>query len=915
MGRSPESSSNRMTTRVDHQRYGQGSVLQRQGDVLLVDFDDGQLRRVLETETSEVSSATADLIAGRWAEPDRVAAKLLAHAIVSTSARWGVFSRSRVRLLPHQLWVAHRVLARWPSRWLVADDVGLGKTIEAGLILSALLGRKRVRRLLILTPASLVEQWQDRLRSMFDLRSAIYTPDVDRPGADYWNTHNVVIASLHTIRHNRRDRWDRLLEAEPWDLVVVDEAHHLHDSERGGPTLALQLLRQMDQHRRIDGLLLFTGTPHRGKDFAFLGLLQLLDPATFDQVMTMEEALPFLHRCVIRNNKALVTDMRGQPLFRRVHVHTHTYAYSPAEQEFYDKLTEFVLSGQAFAASMQTGSQRTAMLVLITLQKLAASSIAAVSSALRNRLKRLKAIAGGQRIDQPDVDRLWTELVQNGHAGGKSDADTDANDDIEAITDRSRDRLVEEIAALMDWLQVSEREVPALEALLALAGCVIQETRLDQMRALLESLPADESVLIFTEYTTTQALILTALEARHGTASVAFINGDGRLIWRAADGDQQTRSSQRDAAATAFREGRVRFLVSTEAGAEGIDLQDRCHTLIHYDLPWNPMRLHQRVGRLNRIGQTHDVDVHLFLNPTTVEGRVWSCLQEKLDRVAATFRGIQAHPEDIHSLVLGAVPNVVTSMNRAAATQSLPDLGAFFEAETSKLGGQEVVTAVRALLGHTARFDFGVDAPSIPTVDLPALQPFLQIALRAAGHRLRSDATGLLSFVVPAGWRNRGYFVRDRYERVHFQRDRQDDAAHRLLGSGVPVVEAALADACTGSDNVATLARLRAPLAVFAVSDGVQTDGLAAPVSVFSVEGRESEVSVLHDWQLVARLNELVTGLNTPQLESATDWSGERRAAWLARASAALEAALPGLELPYQRPVFRLVGVLVPAGG
>ncbi len=196
-----------MTHRIQHPEYGQGTVITDLGDVLVVEFDNAPLAKVLRSETRTVMSADEAVLSGRAGLPLGVTTKVLAAAIRSTNDRWGVFSASRISLLPHQLWVAYKVLARTPSRWLVADDVGLGKTIEAGIILSSLLSRGRVRRLLVIAPASLVGQWQDRLRTMFDLRSSTYHPEVDTPRADFWNTHRVVVASMQTLREASSIDW------------------------------------------------------------------------------------------------------------------------------------------------------------------------------------------------------------------------------------------------------------------------------------------------------------------------------------------------------------------------------------------------------------------------------------------------------------------------------------------------------------------------------------------------------------------------------------------------------------------------------------------------------------------------------------------------------------------------------------
>ena len=266
---------------VHHPQFGSGRVEFDAGETVIVRFDHG-----LEScprNALELRQGLRDLLEQGLTHPVlEVIVRAQAETILSINDTWGVFSRSRIALLPHQLWVCRTVLQRWPTRWLVADDVGLGKTIEAGLILWPVLSRGLARRVLILCPASLVEQWQYRLRTLFDLRFLRYSPEADTPRSGFWEQSTQVVASLHTLRDDRGGRHKRLLEAEPWDLVIVDEAHHLNADERGGATLGYRLLEKLQEAGRIRSLVLFSGTPHRGKDYNFLALLKLLRPDRFD---------------------------------------------------------------------------------------------------------------------------------------------------------------------------------------------------------------------------------------------------------------------------------------------------------------------------------------------------------------------------------------------------------------------------------------------------------------------------------------------------------------------------------------------------------------------------------------------------------------------------------------------------------
>lgn len=235
---------------VRHPRFGRGQVRIDDSESVLVRFEHG-VEECLPADLELIEDIQERAASMKLDPAINVITRVIGSCILSVNDSWGVFSGSRIALLPHQLWLCKRVLESWPTRWLVADDVGLGKTIEAGLILTPLLSSGRVRRLLILAPASLVEQWQVRLREMFDIRVSIYAPSVDTKSSDYWNTNERVVASAHTLRMNIGGRWDRLVESKPWDLVLVDEAHHMNVDENLGRTLSFELLERLQNRGRI----------------------------------------------------------------------------------------------------------------------------------------------------------------------------------------------------------------------------------------------------------------------------------------------------------------------------------------------------------------------------------------------------------------------------------------------------------------------------------------------------------------------------------------------------------------------------------------------------------------------------------------------------------------------------------------
>ena len=661
---------------VTHSRHGVGRVVADLDATVIVRFG-GNVEQVLAEEIEAAPSLRSALRNRALGAPVDAVVRAQALAITSVNDQWGVFSRSRVQLLPHQLWVCHKVTRRWPFRWLVADDVGLGKTIECGLVLMPLIASGRVRRLLILAPAKLVPQWQSRLKEMFDIRVVRYAAETDTPRGDFWATASMVVASLHTLRDDRRGARRRLIDADPWDLVVVDEAHHLNSEERTGTTLAYSLLAHLEERKKLDSLLFFTGTPHRGKDYGFFGLMRLLRPDLFDPERERRTQLAHLKDTVIRNNKAAITDLHGNRLFTPVTVHNREYSYDAEEADFYRTLSSFILEGRAYAATLDGRAQTARMLVLTNLQKLAASS----NAAIRNTLTKRRAMLA----DALRRSRVGTAFDLPNHDGATFDDIAEAEE-----------TLPDEAALLL-----MQDEIERLDELMNLSAGIRSETKIERLLSMLEEDLPGEAVLLFTEYKATQALVVNALHRRFGFGSTTFINGDERLDGvEQPSGTIRTISRPRADAADDFNTGKMRFLVSTEAGGEGIDLQDRCAVLVHVDMPWNPMRLHQRVGRLSRYGQRRPVSVYILRNPDTVEARIWGLLTEKLNRIQIALSSAMQdqEPEDIAQLVVGmAGGSVFDELFADAQEVSGERLKTWFDQRTATLGGRDVVDTVREL--------------------------------------------------------------------------------------------------------------------------------------------------------------------------------------------------------------------------
>lgn len=457
-------------------------------------------------------------------------------------------------------------------------------------------------------------------------------------------------------------------------------------------------------------------------------------------------------------------------------------------------------------------------------------------------------------------------------------------------------------------------EVHRIEELLTLADAVPCETKIERLLTLIvDDLAADEPVLLFTEYKTTQALVVRILEGRFGHGCCAFINGDDALeAVPDVRGRLSRRSQAREAAADDFNEGRVRFLVSTEAGGEGIDLQQRCATLVHVDLPWNPMRLHQRVGRLWRYGQTRDVTAYILRNPETVEARIWDLLDEKLRRIQRTLSATMADPEDAMQLVLG-IANSAALEPLFAAAPSGGDLRGWFDAGSRRLGEESVIDFVRRMLGNVERFDFGRDGGNVPKLDLPDLEEFFLNAVQRHNKRLFRTEQGFELRHTPEAWVDRAPLdIRRSYASLSFDRGLTGrDAAVRVLGVGHALVNVAIDEALEFQTPLAEVPGLARPLLILGVEE--RLTGVARPLArlIFALEDGEEGPVLLRDWQLLKALNGLHSRWRVSPAEPGRPPS-QMQATLERLMSAAAVEVLP-LDGEFDHPTVVLEALLLPA--
>ncbi len=738
-------------SKVQHKDHGVGKVDFVKGDVVYVTFDNGDEGKIPLSELKELEDIKSSIFKAPETDSDKVISKAQASLIETINNRWGVFSRSAIDLLPHQLWVCNQVLKEWPVRYLVADDVGLGKTIEAGLIIWGLKEARNIQRILILVPAPLTSQWAERMESQFDLHFNVFTSESMNAGGNPWKgSPKYVIVSAPTLQMNsteaQHERQRRLFESEPWDLVIVDEAHHMNAADNDGQTLEYQLFKKLNDAKKVISTIFFTGTPHRGFNYSFWMLMKLIAPDAFDPRLNTREQYARLSKYFIRNNKANTVDMNGKKLFQPIKQHPETFSYTPEEADFYKEMSSFISEGKAYSQTLSGQQYTQVQLVLIALQKLASSSITAVKGALITRKNNLLAEQKKAQSDETAFDDLLDAMSE---------------EEFEETANKSKD---------LKFVLMQD-EIKNLDALIELGDKVTHESRIDKIIEIVEKDFQKENVLFFTEYKKTQSLLMTELMKKWGTDCVTFINGDDVLKDVVMpDGSKKRFDKRRKDAAKDFNEGKVRFLISTEAAGEGIDLQRNCHVLIHADLPWNPMRLHQRVGRINRYGQTKAVDVVTLRNPDTVESMLWDKLEKKLDSIQMAFSAGMDDPEDMMQMVLGMKSSkFYRDVFAEGVTKTKENASSWFDSQTQTFGNQDAIDAVRNIVGNSAKFNI-TDLKGVPKVDLPDLVPFFKRALKLNSARLICD-NDTYSFKTPIEWlRHGGYGVMPNYSGLIFRR-------------------------------------------------------------------------------------------------------------------------------------------------
>ena len=544
---------------------------------------------------------------------------------------------ANVEPLPHQITAVYEsMLPKQPLRFVLADDPGAGKTIMAGLLIRELLLRADAKRILIISPGSLVEQWRVELEDKFGLRFKIYHPSLDLISAsgNAFEDHPQLIARLDQL--SRNDEIGEKALRGKWDLVIFDEAHKLSASWNSGDvkkTKRYELAERIGAHTRH--LLLMTATPHNGKEEDFQLFLGLLDSDRFfgkfrDGVHKVDTS-DLMRRMV----KEDLLKFDGTPLFPERRAYTASYELSPKEADLYDAVTSYVRDGMNRLEKLRDGKRKGTMgFALTMLQRRLASSPEAIYQSLKRRLEKLRRLHDEENI-KGRRSAFASELMRE--ISLKDENYLDWEDELMGEEyDQQADALVSS-ATLAETLEELEIEIAELEMLVNLAKRIVasnEDRKWEQLSRILQERPemrlpdgSRRKLIIFTEHKDTLLYLKDKIGNLLGRPE-AVVTIDGSTV----------REKRLEVQALFRNDPEVIVLIATDAAGEGVNLQNT-NLMVNYDLPWNPNRLEQRFGRIHRIGQTEVCHLWNLLAARTREGEVFQRLFDKLEIERKSLQG------------------------------------------------------------------------------------------------------------------------------------------------------------------------------------------------------------------------------------------------------------------------------------
>lgn len=678
--------------RVKHASFGQGVVISLADDYARIFFADGERQVPLQALQPVLGRNETVVTHVRGGEERAIKAWLCwqAHELPLLDSASSLTS-AKIDLLPHQVVLTHHVATSMPRRFLIADEVGLGKTIETALILRELASRGELNRALMVVPAGLVNNWHRELNEVFNLNFEIFgrEGDVSDRRTNAFAKHNLLIASIDTLK--RPERIKKLLDAPLWDVVVFDEAHHLTAYKQGKKirkTQNYKLAEVLRDHCR--DLILLSATPHQGDHFRFWKLIQLLDPILFEDELEMLEQRHRLNSVIIRRTKADACRADGSNLFARRWVHTEAFVMSDAERLFYQALNEYLRDGFALAKK-EGGKGRALGFIMTIFQKIAASSFAAVHRTLRRRLLALTIHEGlmhDLNLDIEARDQAFSEareIIRTDFGlGYERIHDLEVDHILNDAKRRLLKKLDEEELALASDAYSDEVELAAAEDIAMNVIAIALPEERTRIKALLQLFPASqetkvdnllgalgvlwqqnpsERVVIFATYLGTVEMLGVKIESAYP--------GQGVVVLKGGDHGSKIAAEKR------FKQTNgPRVMICTAAGREGINLQ-HARILFNFDLPWNPMDVEQRIGRIHRYGQHDTAQVYNLVLGDTIEGKIYLLLDDKLKEIALTLGKVDERgnvAEDLRSQILGQLSERIKYQELYAQALQDPEL-------------------------------------------------------------------------------------------------------------------------------------------------------------------------------------------------------------------------------------------------
>ena len=723
-------------------------------------------------------------------------------------------SSSVVDALPHQIEAVYRYLLPLPRiRFLLADDTGAGKTIMTGLLIKELLFRGVIDKVLIITPGGLTKQWQeDEMRDKFGLEfDLINRASFEARPGQFFQEQGFFITSIDFI--SRNEGCLSAAQETQWDMIVVDEAHKLSAYEYGSK------LDRSNRYQAVealapctDHLLFLTATPHRGRRDTFRRLLMLLDEDLFqkDEYVTQrirEEVATYSaqseafdgeasisksrNRFFLRRLKEEMVDWDAGPLFKQRNTETAGYELTPEELQLYNAVTKYVRSRRKEAKAKRN---RNVELTLMVMQRRLASSIYAITRTLQNRLKSLEEVLRILR-ESPLTNAEKKRLL----SGDDKDVPEDISEyeDLDEIQRETVDKRIFRQVLSADPDEV-EREREEVEDLLRMAEPLRyhNEAKFSELLFVLDSSDIirrdDEKLVIFTEHKDTMDNLSERLTNKGYT--VTNIHGGMDVDAR--------KQAQRE-----FRT-KAKIMVATDAAGEGINLQF-CRYLINWDIPWNPNRLEQRMGRIHRYGQKNDVCVYNLVATNTREGAVLQRILKKLDVMRD-----QMHEDRVYDVIDELLENIplVQLIERSIDSESGAEVVTEVE---SKLEGNDLNEKAQELIelqkkqSLASQLDLGAARKLRDESDERRLQPhfiqnFFMKAYQAAGGTINKDGhfpvyhVGHTPSAIAEMARQRGLSIKEKYDTpfafdkklISVASEEPVPEHTKLLGPGHPLFDA-----------------------------------------------------------------------------------------------------------------------------